>query len=142
MAPLKRRSSVDESDVSFEEKTAPSVAAPAAPEPKNAPKAAQAPMSSSQMALNFGLVGTSCTIAQFTVHWTQTTMVRQQLASAASGTEPGFVTTLSGIYKQEGVTGCVRQAHSSAARLILSPRHRRQVVPRLLRGGLPRDDLQ
>ena len=70
----------------------------------------------SQTYLNFGLVGTSCTIAQGTVHWTQTTMVRQQLQSAATGVEPSFVSTLTGIYGDEGLLGLYRGFSSAALR--------------------------
>ena len=63
----KKSESVDESDESFPRSAEkPAVAKPAA-------------LTQTQVYLNFGLVGTSCTIAQGTVHWTQTTMVRQQL---------------------------------------------------------------
>ena len=75
-----------------------------------------AALTQTQVYLNFGLVGTSCTIAQGTVHWTQTTMVRQQLASAASGAEPSFVATLTGLYSSEGVLGLYRGFQSAAFR--------------------------
>ena len=75
-----------------------------------------AALTQTQVYLNFGLVGTSCTIAQGTVHWTQTTMVRQQLASATSGAEPSFVATLTGLYSSEGVLGLYRGFQSAAFR--------------------------
>ena len=122
---LKRRnSSVDESDISFEEPAAtakPGAAGPPSttatqshtaaasarsPHPETGKPAAQ-PLTQNQVLLNFGLVGVSCTIAQFSVHWTQTTMVRQQL-SAAAGAEPGFAECLRGIYSAEGLSGLYR----------------------------------
>ena len=100
----KKSESVDESDESFPRSAEkPAVAKPAA-------------LTQTQVYLNFGLVGTSCTIAQGTVHWTQTTMVRQQLASAASGAEPSFVATLTGLYSREGVLGLYRGFQSAAFR--------------------------
>ena len=98
--------SVDESDESF----------PRSEEKPVAAKPAPPALTQTQVYLNFGLVGTSCTIAQSTVHWTQTTMVRQQLASAASGAEPSFVATLTGLYSSEGVLGLYRGFQSAAAR--------------------------
>ena len=98
--------SVDESDESF----------PRSEEKPAAAKPAPAALTQTQVYLNFGLVGTSCTIAQSTVHWTQTTMVRQQLASAASGAEPSFVATLTGLYSSEGVLGLYRGFQSAAFR--------------------------
>ena len=98
--------SVDESDESF----------PRSEEKPVAAKPAPAALTQTQVYLNFGLVGTSCTIAQSTVHWTQTTMVRQQLASAASGAEPSFVATLTGLYSSEGVLGLYRGFQSAAFR--------------------------
>lgn len=121
----RRNSSVDESDVSFEEPAAaakpPGAAGPPSaaaaqhhtaaarsPHPDPGPvKAAAQPLTQNQVLLNFGLVGVSCTIAQFSVHWTQTTMVRQQL-SALSGAEPGFAECLRGIYSAEGLSGLYR----------------------------------
>ena len=88
---------------------------PPPPPPKNK-LAAPAPLSNRQVALNFGLVGASCTVAQGTVHWTQTTMVRQQLASASAGAEPSFVACVSGIYANEGVTGLYRGFSAAAFR--------------------------
>ena len=100
----KKSESVDESDESFPRSAEkPAVVKPAA-------------LTQTQVYLNFGLVGTSCTIAQGTVHWTQTTMVRQQLASAASGAEPSFVATLTGLYSSEGVLGLYRGFQSAAFR--------------------------
>lgn len=98
--------SVDESDESF----------PRSEEKPVAAKPAPPALTQTQVYLNFGLVGTSCTIAQSTVHWTQTTMVRQQLASAASGAEPSFVATLTGLYSSEGVLGLYRGFQSAAFR--------------------------
>lgn len=67
----------------------------------------------SEVLLNFGLVGTSCTIAQGTVHWTQVAMVRQQLAE---GVEPSFVATVRGLYGNEGVPGLYRGFSAAALR--------------------------
>ena len=49
------------------------------------------PLTGPEMGLNFGLVGVSCVAAQSTVHWSQTTMVRQQLAAMS---EDGAVKNL------------------------------------------------
>jgi len=43
-------------------------------------------------------------------------MVRQQLASAASGAEPSFVATLTGLYSSEGMLGLYRGFQSAAFR--------------------------
>jgi len=94
---LKRRLSVDEQD------KMPVVAQPQS-------------MDKSQLAINFGLVGVSCTCAQATVHWTQTTMVRQQLAAMAGGEKLAFPAQLSLIAREEGIRGLYRGFSAAALR--------------------------
>jgi len=66
--------------------------------------------------LNFGLVGTSCVAAQSTVHWTQTTMVRQQLAAMKGGEQLAFPQAVMGIVRAEGISGLYRGFVAAAAR--------------------------
>jgi len=73
-------------------------------------------MSNSQLALNFGLVGTSCTVAQSTVHWTQTAMVRQQLEAMAGGRMLTFPQQVMVIGRTEGLRGLYRGFSAAAAR--------------------------
>jgi len=107
---IKRRSSnsCDESETGFDAK----------PEAKHesATKAVVAPPPTNEVLLNFGLVGVSCTIAQGTVHWTQTAMVRQQLASNATGIEPSFGSTVRSIHTREGFTGLYAGFSAAAVR--------------------------
>ena len=110
---LKRsNSSVDESESGYSAASQSAAASTSA----TAKPAAAAPLTRNQTYLNFGLVGASCTVAQGTVHWTQTTMVRQQLQSAATGAEPSFVSTLAGVYSSEGMLGLYRGFSSAAFR--------------------------
>ena len=84
------------------------------------------PLTGPEMGLNFGLVGVSCVAAQSTVHWSQTTMVRQQLAAmsaaraAASGAAApaplGMFATTAQIFRTEGVGGLYRGFSAAALR--------------------------
>lgn len=70
----------------------------------------------SQLGLNFALVGGSCTCAQFTVHWTQTTMVRQQLAAMKGMEKLGFLSQITAIVRDEGMRGLYRGLTAAALR--------------------------
>ena len=78
--------------------------------------AAKGRPTNSELALNFGLVGTSCVAAQATVHWTQTTMVRQQLAAMKGGEQLGFPAAVASIARSEGIAGLYRGFVAAAAR--------------------------
>ena len=73
-------------------------------------------LTSAQMGLNFGLVGMSCTTAQFTVHSTQTTMVRQQLASMRGEAKLGLWQQYLSIFRGEGARGLYRGFSAAATR--------------------------
>ena len=113
-AKLKRTVSFDESDTSAPAKT-PAKLAPVKPG-----------LTSTQMATNFGLVGISCSCAQLTVHWTQTTMVRQQLAAmattagsataAADSAKLGFAAQARQIFNAEGLSGLHRGLSAAVLR--------------------------
>ena len=78
--------------------------------------AAKGRPTNSELALNFGLVGTSCVAAQATVHWTQTTMVRQQLAAMKGGEQLSFPAAVASIARSEGIAGLYRGFVAAAAR--------------------------
>ena len=63
--------------------------------------------------LQLGLAGTSCFFAQASVHWVETTMVRQQLASHAAK-QNMFATTMA-IAKAEGIRGGLYRGFSAAS---------------------------
>ena len=73
-------------------------------------------MNAKELATNFGLVGFSCTVAQSTVHWTQTTMVRQQLSAMGGGERLGFPQQVALIAREEGLPGLYRGFSAAAVR--------------------------
>ena len=63
-------------------------------------------MSDTSLFLQLGTAGLSCACSQSTVHWTETTMVRQQLAK---GAEAGNLFSMTArIARTEGVKGLYR----------------------------------
>ena len=69
-----------------------------------------------QMGLNFGLVGTSCVVAQGTVHWTRTAMVQQQLAGMRGEVPLGMLAQTASIWRSEGLRGLYRGFSAAALR--------------------------
>ena len=69
-----------------------------------------------QMGLNFGLVGTSCVVAQGTVHWTRTAMVQQQLAGMRGEVPLGMLAQTASIWQSEGLRGLYRGFSAAALR--------------------------
>ena len=69
-----------------------------------------------QMGLNFGLVGTSCVVAQGTVHWTRTAMVQQQLAGMRGEVPLGMLAQTASIWQSEGLRGLMRVLGCGVAR--------------------------
>ena len=64
------------------------------------------------LAWQLGLAGAACTVAQGAVHWVETTMVRQQLASV----QQNMVATISNIVKTEGAPALYRGFSAAAMR--------------------------
>ena len=64
------------------------------------------------LAWQLGLAGAACTVAQGAVHWDETTMVRQQLASV----QQNMVATISNIVKTEGAPALYRGFSAAAMR--------------------------
>ena len=62
------------------------------------------------LAWQLGLAGAACTVAQGAVHWVETTMVRQQLASV----QQNMVATISNIVKTEGAPALYRGFSAAA----------------------------
>lgn len=85
-----------------------------APAPQ--PQGGTAKMTPTQTALNFALVGASCVAAQATVHWTRTTMVRQQLAGLSGEKPLGMLAQTYQIGKAEGIRGLYRGFSAAALR--------------------------
>ena len=89
--------------------------APLQAKPPGLPAPRRVTLTKLQMAINLPLVGSACTVAQWTVHWTQTAMVRQQLAAMAGDPQP-FVGMVRAIHGAEGVRGLYRGFSAAALR--------------------------